>query len=117
MFCLKCGSETENEQVFCNHCLETMEKHPVKPGTPVKIPYRDTNTASKKLNRRRVLTLEEQVIRMRVLVRTLIALLGAITVVLGIFVWLYFQQIQTSKDLPETSKGTNYTVIVPEGDK
>lgn len=116
MYCLKCGSETENEQVFCSHCLEIMEMHPVKPGTPVKIPNRETNPSMKKLNRRKTLTLEEQLVRMRVLVRTLLALLGAVTVVLGIFIWLYIQAINNPSELPENSKGTNYTVIVPEGE-
>lgn len=37
MQCLKCGRETQDSHVFCDTCLAQMEKHPVKPGTPVSI--------------------------------------------------------------------------------
>ena len=37
MQCMKCGMEVPEGQVFCNGCLEVMDKYPVKPGTPVHI--------------------------------------------------------------------------------
>ena len=40
MHCLRCGRETENEQVFCFLCESVMVKHPVKPNTVVTIPDR-----------------------------------------------------------------------------
>ena len=40
MNCLRCGRETENEQVFCFLCESVMVKHPVKPNTVVTIPDR-----------------------------------------------------------------------------
>lgn len=40
MTCIKCGKETDASQVFCNECLTEMEKHPVKPDTPVQLPQR-----------------------------------------------------------------------------
>ena len=40
MQCLRCGRETENDQVFCLTCEALMSKHPVKPNTVVTIPER-----------------------------------------------------------------------------
>ena len=37
MQCMKCGVEIPEGQVFCESCLEIMERYPVKPGTPVQI--------------------------------------------------------------------------------
>lgn len=112
MYCLRCGNETANEQVFCEKCLENMERHPIKPGTPVKLPNRELYPAPKKQTRRRSLTLEEQIIRLKVWSRTLFALLGAVSVVLAVFIWLYFQSANKAAEVPESSKGTNYSVVV-----
>ncbi len=114
MYCLKCGNETENEQVFCQRCLDVMEQYPVKPGTIARIPHRNSNAALKKQNRRKTHNLEDQVIRLRVTVRTLLAILGAVLVVLGIFVWLYFNMLDNLAEVPEFSKGTNYQVVERE---
>lgn len=38
MNCIKCGREIPADQVFCPACLGDMAKHPVKPGTAVRIP-------------------------------------------------------------------------------
>ncbi len=40
MKCMRCGNQTEENQVFCAECLEDMERQPVKPGTPVLLPDR-----------------------------------------------------------------------------
>lgn len=40
MYCLRCGKETTDEQVFCQACLDNMENYPVKPGVPVQLPHR-----------------------------------------------------------------------------
>ena len=40
MACLRCGRETEGEQVFCFLCESVMVKHPVKPDTVVTISER-----------------------------------------------------------------------------
>lgn len=114
MYCLKCGNETENEQIFCQHCLDIMEKYPVRPGTIARIPHRSTNAATKKQNRRKGPSLEEQVVQLRVVIRTLMAMLGAVLVVLGIFVWLYMDAIDKKPVSPEPSKGTNYQVVEQE---
>lgn len=114
MYCLKCGNETEYEQVFCQRCLDIMEQYPVKPGTIARIPHRSANSAVKKQNRRKTLNADEQVIRLRVVVRTLLAMLGAALIVLGIFIWLYLDLVDKQTEAPESSKGTNYQVVIQE---
>lgn len=50
MNCLRCGKEIENEQVFCETCLADMEQQPVKPGTPIHLPRRDSRVNVKRAN-------------------------------------------------------------------
>ena len=48
MNCLKCGRETQQSQVFCQACQEIMQNYPVKPGTVIHLPSRDTSVLEKK---------------------------------------------------------------------
>ena len=49
MQCMKCGQEIAEGSVFCDACLEVMEKYPVKPGTPVNItPRKPTERSQRK---------------------------------------------------------------------
>ena len=74
MHCLKCGRETENEQVFCDECLEAMKSYPVKPGTAIQLPKRAPQEEPKrKAHHRRALPPEEQVLVLRKAVRWLLA--------------------------------------------
>ena len=109
MNCMKCGKETEKEQVFCAHCLEVMERYPIKPGTHIQLPRREALPAQKKQNRRRNMTPEDQIVHQRVLIRTLLALLGTVSVVLGIFIGLYFNHEEAPIEA-EPPIGQNYTV-------
>ena len=59
MACLKCGKETTQNQVFCDHCLDTMAAFPVKPGTPVNLPMQKISDMPKKGAARRRLSQEE----------------------------------------------------------
>ena len=61
MFCLKCGKETGSEQVFCNHCLESMEKYPVKPGARIHLPNRDALAAKRPARRPRAPSAEDTI--------------------------------------------------------
>ena len=40
MNCMKCGKEIKEPQVFCDSCLATMEKYPVKSNIRVQVPVR-----------------------------------------------------------------------------
>ena len=52
--CIKCGKKLGASAVFCDECLEEMEKRPVKPGTLVKLPSRPATPPAKKKTLRRV---------------------------------------------------------------
>ena len=38
MNCMKCGRETKEDAVFCEDCLDHMNRHPVPPNTLVYVP-------------------------------------------------------------------------------
>ncbi len=48
MSCMRCGKEVEENQVFCAACLQDMERHPVKPGTPIQLPNRKIRGTTKR---------------------------------------------------------------------
>lgn len=114
MYCLKCGKETRDEHVFCDHCLEVMKQYPVKPGTPVQLPHRDNSTAPKKNGRRRSLTQDELIQRLRVTVRALAVCLLAALLLLGFFVWQYLKP--KNEEAPHKEIGQNYTVDITAED-
>ena len=61
MDCMKCGRETEHENVFCPDCLTEMEKYPVRPDTVVLLPRRRESSIIKKVPKRHTITAEEQI--------------------------------------------------------
>ena len=66
MGCLKCGKKTEEEQSFCQACLDAMDAYPVKSDVPIQLPNRTDAPASKKtLRKRRVMAAEEQTASLR----------------------------------------------------
>lgn len=48
MSCMRCGKEIGEGQVFCAECLAEMERHPVKPGTPIQLPHRAIRSTAKR---------------------------------------------------------------------
>ena len=90
MECMKCGRNIEPGNVFCDGCLEGMEKYPVKPGTPINLPRRTANTSKKQNSRRRTLSHEELLAVQRKTIRylrvavicLLVCLAAAITMML-----------------------------------
>ena len=115
MYCLKCGKETKDEQVFCEHCLEVMDRYPIKPGTPVQLPHRQSAAAPKKTSRRKILSAEEQIQQLRALVRALLVCLLAVSLMLGFFVWKHLQP--ETEEQPQKEIGQNYTVDSTTEDK
>ena len=77
MNCMKCGRETVNEQIFCQNCLLEMEKYPVRPGTVVLLPRRKESILLKKNPKRHTMTAEEQIAKLRKVLRVLMILLAA----------------------------------------
>lgn len=93
MGCMKCGKETDSGQVFCESCLEVMEKYPVKPDTVVQLPPARILSGDKKGARKKELSPKELLRRQRKLIKRyqyilaglallLIASLGALIFVL-----------------------------------
>ena len=77
MHCLKCGREILTDGVFCQGCLLDMKKYPVKPGTVVILPPKQS-ASRRQAAKRRAPTPEEQVKTLKSRIRKLmIALLVA----------------------------------------
>lgn len=92
MNCMKCGRETEEDQVFCRACLDDMDAHPVKPGTVVLIPSRNEEEEPRKNAHRKKLlpTLSEQNARLkkkllwtRIVLAALLILFGLLCFAVG----------------------------------
>lgn len=108
MGCMKCGRDVREDQIFCDSCLEEMEKYPVKMNAPVMIPSRKSEQNNRKNPARRKLPPEEQIKRLRKLNRILSFLLAlALTLVffLGYISVLHF--MEEERFLP----GQNYSTI------
>ena len=93
MSCMKCGRDVEAGQIFCENCLEEMEKYPVKPETVVLIPTRTAGHGVKKQHQRRQ-TPEEQIAALekrckRLMITLLISwlLLAGVSVIAGISIY------------------------------
>ena len=83
MFCMKCGREVEEGQVFCSDCLLEMARYPVKPGTAIQLPKRRETPASRKtFTWRKTPTPEEQIRRLRKQLRA--------AVIFGVVMFLLF---------------------------
>ena len=75
MYCLKCGRDVYGDQVFCSDCLSVMDQYPVKPGTAIQLPKRrEGNAAPRPVSRRKNLTAEDQIRKLRRSVRNLFVL-------------------------------------------
>ncbi len=109
MNCLKCGKETENQQVFCSHCLEGMDAYPVKPGVVIHLPVRPELPAGKKqTHRRKQLTPEEQISHLRRTVRRLVALTALMAILLTAMGAMLAREILPEESLQNL--GRNYTI-------
>ena len=108
MQCMKCGRDVEPGEVFCELCLEEMQKYPVRPGTAVVIPHRPERTVPKRPAKRQP-TYEEQLVKYRKLNRVLVALLFIYMVIAGVLASLSLSGYSTEagKYLP----GQNYSAI------
>lgn len=94
MYCIKCGKDTGSEHIFCDGCLDSMEKYPVKPGTPISLPVRQPLAPVKKTRTRRTLELEEKVVHQKRSIRLLVLILFLTTVLLGLAVYLIVWLLQ-----------------------
>ena len=66
MYCMKCGRELKEKQVFCPECLAVMADYPIKPGTPILLPTRHSASSTPvKSPKKKARKPEEQVLRLR----------------------------------------------------
>lgn len=110
MFCMKCGREVEEGQVFCLDCRLEMEKYPVRPGTVVLLPKRTENSFVKKApaKRRSGPTPEEQIRSLKQRLRTL-TFLWMITLVL--LAALLYPTVRELVEGQQLRPGQNYSSI------
>ena len=110
MNCMKCGREIKEDAVFCEECLDHMERHPVPPNTLVYVPTEKDRAAVKKQKAASpVITAEDQVKRLNRKVHTLGLLLA---LALGAVVFLGFLSIDALHELSMSDFiGKNYTAI------
>lgn len=106
MACLKCGRDTEEGAVFCTDCLLTMQKYPVRPGTPVVLPTRE-RSVSKKAPKRRVISAEDQLKALKKRNRNLFVLWIATVLALTFLAFVGWQNFFR----PQHRPGQNYTAI------
>lgn len=107
MRCMKCGRDTENEQVFCESCREIMAKYPVKPGTVVQLPRRDQQIPKRTQSwRYGALNAEEQIKRLRRTVRNQAALIVLLLAAVISLSWLSVKLYQENEK--KVLLGQNY---------
>ena len=108
MHCMKCGKEIPDQQVFCDTCLEAMDRHPVKPGTAINILSRPAPKAPLPILED---TPEAQISRLK---KTIHSLQAALIAVLLLFVlcsgYLVYRHMQPEVTAPEI--GRNYSATL-----
>ena len=88
MYCLKCGKACGEDQVFCDGCLESMEKEPIDINTPLLLPIHTERHVQK--HRRAVVNYEEECKRLQKFNQNLLlilVLLGTLVILLAVLVY------------------------------
>ena len=109
MNCMKCGRKYDSDQAFCPHCLDQMAKNPVRPDVIINLPNRQDASPKKAAPRKRVRTLEEQILHLKKSNRRLIVALCLMTLLAGILVSIsidFFRQLDVQRFL-----GQNYSTV------
>lgn len=101
MSCLKCGQEVAAGQVFCESCLADMERHPVKPGTPVILPKRSKPLPSKR-SHRKIQKPEEQIAALRKLAAWMALIIFVLVVAVAVLTgaMLHFRKLAQPAEQP-----------------
>ena len=110
MNCMKCGRETKEDAVFCDECLEHMERHPVPPNTLVYVPSEKDRAAVKKhTTTPMIVTAEDQVKKLNRRIHVMGLLLALL---LGSTIFFGLLSLDTIRELNMTNfVGKNYTAI------
>ncbi len=105
MKCMRCGTEIAPGSVFCEECLAEMEKHPVKPGTPLTLPRREKQTTPKR-SKKRILKADEQIHVLRRAVNWLIIMV--IVLALALTATIYMIVSDNDQNNGGRQPGQNY---------
>ena len=110
MNCMKCGTQIQEGNVFCDHCLAVMAQHPVRPGTHIHLPKRAqiVDLPKKPAKKKRSLSAEEQLSALRLKVMRL-----RLTAAILAFLFCIasgFLAMKVLQGNPEPTTGRNYTV-------
>lgn len=109
MWCLKCGKDTKNEQVFCPQCLAGMDAYPVKPDVHIQLPNHSArNNPKKNVKKKRTPTPEDMVAILRTRNRRLLVVILVLVLLLGVAAYA----LTHGTEAPEIidNLGKNYTV-------
>lgn len=110
MQCIKCGRDTENNQVFCPECLASMDQAPIKPGTPVSIPKRPAREYTPPVKKDKpediILRLQK---KLKALTIVILILLVGLGVSLGIIAYHF-----TTTEHGGPAIGSNYSTESPD---
>ena len=105
MNCMRCGRDID-EGVFCGECLENMKKYPVNPGVAIRIPRRP-DPQLKRIQRRKVLSEEEQI---RILRKRLRIVTAVAAVLLAMLIGLLIPSVNHFlSEHEELLPGQNYS--------
>ena len=110
MYCMKCGKETQENQVFCERCLQVMDTYPVKPDVAIHLPNRNQPPVTKKpTHRKRILKPEEQLVLLKKANRRLF-LAGLVLLLLwGLTFGALVYQLTLPEETPTPANNKNYT--------
>ena len=116
MNCMKCGANTPEGQVFCDHCLSVMEHYPVKPGAHIHLPKQAeaSESVKKPSKKKRTPSPEEQIAALKLKVRRLRRL--AVILVFVICVVASFLVLSLHQQYASPITGRNYAIDVTMGD-
>ena len=110
MNCMKCGTEIANGNVFCESCLEDMNKYPVKPGTRILLPNHPAPEAVKKQPvKKRPLTAEEKLKKTQQVLKWITVALVVSLLLLGYAISMIWKEA-TPAD-PQDNIGQNYNTV------
>lgn len=111
MQCIKCGKDTQANQVFCESCLQVMDAYPVKPDAAIHLPSRTTQPSSKKASRKKAIPAEEQIVGMKKTIRRLriFSLVLAALLVLTTGVLVYRMTRPQQQEDPVSKKNYTYS--------
>lgn len=110
MKCMKCGTTIPTGQVFCNPCLEDMQQHPVKPGTPIQLPNKQERVAAK-VSHKKVRKPEDMIATLRALVFWLVLVIVALITALSVTVAMLINTTDGQSDHPQLPESSYHTYL------